>query len=36
MPSVWPLDPSVRTLIVWLLAAAFCSAAVAIWQRREI
>jgi hypothetical protein len=36
MPSVWPLDPSVRTVIVWAFAAVFCTAAVAIWQRREI
>jgi len=36
VPLVWPLDAGLRGAIVWLLAAAFCAAAVTIWKRREI
>ena len=36
VPLLWPLDESMRALIVWCFAAAFTAAAVTIWRRREI
>jgi hypothetical protein len=35
-PLLWPLDESLRAVIVWCFAAVFIAGAVVRWQRREI
>lgn len=35
-PSVWEAGPELRAVAVWLLAAAFATAATFIWKRREV